>query len=309
MMIYKTLIKLSGLSLALGLMVFQVNARADALVVDLNDIPDNTTSSADANNSFSEPSTADIAPDPAVVRDNLPTENRLKLLEQQITNLVQMNLPGKIDNLEQQLHQLNGQIEEQNHTIQLMQDSLQNKNAQEQITPSQVASVSKKSNSIVPTEVVSSTTAAATEGADTNEITRKETALLQNKPIPNDTPNDSDAKAYQAAFDLMAKKQNLPAITAFEAFLKDHPQSAYSANAHYWLGVLYVTTNKNDSAAKEFSTLIRKYPTYANLPDAMLKLATIHEDAGQYTQAKKEFEKIVDQFPNSTAARLAKMYL
>ena len=38
-----------------------------------------------------------------------------------MNNFVQMNLPGKIDNLEQQLNQLNGQLEEKTHTIEQLQ--------------------------------------------------------------------------------------------------------------------------------------------------------------------------------------------
>jgi len=56
--------------------------------------------------------------DGLAARQAMPLEQRVQLLEQQLSNLVQMNLPAKIDALEQQIQQLNGQVEQQAHALQ-----------------------------------------------------------------------------------------------------------------------------------------------------------------------------------------------
>src|SRR5690348_14529461 len=55
---------------------------------------------------------------------NLPTDQRITIVERQIANLTQMNLLAQINSLQQQLQDLRGQIEVQNHTIQVLQDQL-----------------------------------------------------------------------------------------------------------------------------------------------------------------------------------------
>ncbi|WP_413692507.1 YbgF trimerization domain-containing protein [Psychromonas sp. KJ10-2] len=56
----------------------------------------------------------------------------------------------------------------------------------------------------------------------------------------------TDKAAYQAAVDLVLNdKQYLQAITAFEAFVIDYPESSYVPNAQYWLGqLLYKEKNE-----------------------------------------------------------------
>ena len=87
-----------------------------APIVDLNDLPEDAASSSSQNPS------ADSSAD---TRQTLPMDQRVRLLEQQISNLTQMNLPAKVDDLTQQIHELNGQLEEQTHTIQQLQEQLQ----------------------------------------------------------------------------------------------------------------------------------------------------------------------------------------
>jgi tol-pal system protein YbgF len=297
-----------------------------APVIDLNDFPDNAASSSSQDiSATSDTSTASA--DSLSTRQGLPMEQRVRLLEQQISNLTQINLPAKVDNLEQQIHQLNGQLEEQAHTIQQLQDQLQKSassnnvdvpaTAPKAVSPAQAESAVKPIKSVTTTTVTSTVSPKENTAADkTASITLAETAIVQNKAAAPESTNavkneGSAEKAYQTAFDLMVKKQTMAATTAFKTFLKNYPNSVvYTPNAHYWLGELYSTAgDKAAQASREFTLLIQQYPTHAKVPDAMLKLAIIHDDAGQHAQAKQELQKVITQFPDSTAAKLAKMRL
>ncbi len=297
---YKTLI-----TIFFGLLFFANLAKADAPVVDLNDLPENTTPSSSASKQDISPDTkTDSAPDtpiPAMpARDSLPTNERLRLLEQQMNNFVQMNLPGKIDSLEQQLNQLNGQLEEKTHTIEQLQDQLKNQNSLK--TPTDTDHP-ESTTRIPPTQPSLNPSALATNNQDktTDSISQKET-------ITNRT-SDASRQAYQTALSLMMQQKNEAAITAFQTFIKQYPTSTDVPIAHYWLAQAYTLTNKTDQATQEFSNFVRQYPAHQKIPDALLKLALIHDDAGKHAQAKKELQALMEKYPNTEAAKLAKMRL
>ena len=237
-------------------------------------------------------------------RDSMPLEERVRLLEQQISNLTQMDLPGKIDKLQEQLQQINGQLEVQAHDIQALNEQ-QGKFYQDlnqRLTESKVKSVSPAGS--------------ASQESTANKIAQAEANVTQNVAVARKASTASEVvtagseqSAYQKAFNLLADKKNDQAVVAFQAYLKAYPKGAHAANAHYWLGELYLTDNKNNLAATEFAAVIQKFPNYAKMPDALLKLAIIHDNSGQGAQAQAEFKSIITRFPSSSAARLAKKRL
>ncbi len=281
-------------------------------VIDLNQDPSQAATATPSDSSYS--------------RDALPVRDRLRLLEQQVNNLTQMNLPAKIDNLQQQIQQLNGQLEVQAHDIQSLSDQQksfyqdinqrlgnQKTSKASDVTPP----VADASQTIAPaTSDSDATTTAPTSSSTADQIAKAEANVTQNNASAQNASAaaqiataGSEDKAYQSAFDLLANKKNAQAITAFQEFNKAYPNGNFSGNAHYWLGELYSQQNKNDLAAQEFTTVIQKFPQNAKVPDAMLKLAILHDEAGLHTKAQQELRKLIQQFPNSTAARLAGMRL
>lgn len=262
--------------------------------------------------------------DVLAARQSLPLEQRVKLLEQQLNNLTQMNLPGKIDSLEQQIQQLTGQLEQQTHTLQTLSTNPAGA-AASNVAPAtntlsadnKTAAESTLADKIKASSNTTATTSNTTKPVENNSIASAESAVVQNTPVAKTAATQavasanttSEDKAYQAALDLLAKKKNDDAIKAFNSFIKTYPSSSYVPNAHYWLGELYGMTSRNDLASKEFTTIIQNYPTNAKVPDAMLKLAIMHDDAGQHAQAKRELQKIIHDYPNTAAARLAKLRL
>lgn len=254
---------------------------AAAPVEDLNQqqggavsLPYNANSASDA---------GDSTPDTS----NLPMEQRVKVLEQQVANITQMNLSSRLDNLEQQIQQLNGQIEVQTHNI-------------AQLTEQQKSFYQDLDQRL--TALKSSADKVTTDKTNPEKTTV--TAAVTPK-----TASPDEEKAYQTAFNLLVKKQNDQAATAFEKFLKDYPNGKYAGNSHYWLGEIYSSQNKTDAAATEFNTLITQFPDNSKKADAMLKLAVIHDKQGQHTQAKQELQKIIKQYPGTSTARLANLRL
>ena len=73
-------------------------------------------------------------------------------------------------------------------------------------------------------------------------------------------PGEGDA--YRAAYALVRGQQFDQAMPAFQQFLQDYPDGKYAANAHYWLGELYLVVQPPDleSSRQSFSLLLSQYP-------------------------------------------------
>lgn len=119
-------------------------------------------------------------------------------------------------------------------------------------------------------------------------------------------PNNVDQKAYLAAFQLLKGGQYPAAITAFERFLQEHPQSPYAANSQYWVGEAHYVQRSFDAAWTAFAQVLSQYPDSAKAADALLKQGLVRVEQGKPGEARKLFEQVGTRYPNSTAARLAK---
>jgi len=112
---------------------------------------------------------------------------------------------------------------------------------------------------------------------------------------------------YNAAVSLaLEKKEYDQAIAAFQAFVKQYPQSTYQANANYWLGQLNYNKGKKDDASYYFAVVVKNYPKSPKSPDAMLKVGVIMQEKGQGDKAKAIFQQVIKQYPTSDAAKQAK---
>lgn len=268
--------------------------------------------------------------DPLAGRESLPPEQRLRLLEQQISNLVQMNLPAKIDNVQQQLQQLNGQLEVQAHDIQVLSDQVKNfyqdldkrLGAQKTAATVKSSSIDKPAGAVVASEnsapvVDSAVKAVSSESpsADANDkIAQAQTNLTHGSPAASPVTQsvnsaDSEKKSYNAALDLLSKKHTEQAITAFSSFVKTYPKGSYTPNAHYWLGELYNMKGKKDLAAKEYGIVIKQFPNSTKVPDSLLKLAGLDRESGKTDQALRGLQVLIHQYPHSSAAQQANVEL
>lgn len=118
----------------------------------------------------------------------------------------------------------------------------------------------------------------------------------------------SDDQAYQGAFALVRERKFSEAATAFERFVQDYPTSARLANAHYWLGEIYLAQQKLDLAQGAFSRVVDDFPGSTKLPDALYKLGVLNHQRGNAAESARYFERVIHDFPQSSAARLAQNF-
>jgi tol-pal system protein YbgF len=116
----------------------------------------------------------------------------------------------------------------------------------------------------------------------------------------------SEKQSYDTAMELFKSGDYKAAASALQDFVKRYPQSAYAANAQYWLGNAYYAQRdyKNAIAAQE--GVVSNYGSSPKAADAMLNIATNYRELGDDKAERKALQQLVKQFPDSSAAGTAK---
>ncbi len=203
-----------------------------------------------------------------------------------------VELLEQVEQLQQEVQNLRGIVEEQEHEIKLL-----NKR-QEQLFADLDQRVTALSG---PT--------AQLQAGDAN--VQGLTSVRKNKVDLN------EGDRYQVAYDLMKKKLYNDASLSFQDFLWQYPDGKYAANANYWLGEIYFIqweqNKKNqlplEKAIEYFSAVVEKYKDHNKAIDSLLKLGLIELDKENWGAAKNYFIKVKKQSPKSSSANIASMQL
>jgi tol-pal system protein YbgF len=230
-------------------------------------------------------------------RITMSAEQRLLYVSQQVDNLTKMNLPSELNELQQQVAQLRGQLQDQERTIKTLQSQqesfYENINGKIKQLQDQISSPSTNGSSLNGGVKRNSATAAA----------MTPTASVA-KPV-----KVSDTQAYQTAFSLLMDKQYAKAKQDFNRYLQDYPEGKYSGNVHYWLGEIALLEKRYPQAEAAFSEVVSRYQHSGKVQDARYKLAVTHLKMGETAKAKNELQLIQKQNAGKTVARLAKLQL
>lgn len=202
---------------------------------------------------------------------------------QQSTRNSQGELFYQLQLLQDEVMQLRGIIEEQQHLVrQLKQQRLDDYLSLDK----RISELSSGSGSMP-----------AASGALVNGDQKSEPA------------SGDETAAYKAAYDLVRAQQFEEAKAAFSQFIKDYPVGRYLPNSLYWLGELYLLDPDLESARQSFAQLLDQFPDHRKAPDAMFKLAKVYHLQGESAKSKALLKRVIDQNGASSAAKLAQDYL
>jgi tol-pal system protein YbgF len=131
------------------------------------------------------------------------------------------------------------------------------------------------------------------------------------RPTAAEQPGEADA--YRGAYSLVRSQQFDEAVGAFKTFLEQYPDGKYAANAHYWLGELYLVIAPQDLEASRqaFTLLLDQYPDNPKTPDALYKLGKVYFQKGNPDRARQYLERVVNEYGDSgsSAVGLARDFL
>ncbi|CAM4410248.1 MAG: Cell division coordinator CpoB [Legionellaceae bacterium] len=245
---------------------------------------------------------------PVNVSSSLSLNERVIILEKRIANLTQMDLVGQINKLQQEIAKLRGDLDVQTYEIKRLNEQIK---AQYQDIDSRLSSQPNNvKNGVTPVSTdseKSQSTKTVLEPLQMSTTTTSATSV--NASQENKGDNQTELSRYQAGIDLSRKGDYVRATTAFQKYLSQYPDGIYAANAHYWLGEIYLIQGQPDPAAAEFKMIITNFPSTPKVPDALLKLGQAYYDKGDYKEAKKHFENLQKQFSTTSAALTAKAKL
>ncbi len=124
-------------------------------------------------------------------------------------------------------------------------------------------------------------------------------------------PGEGDA--YRSAYSLVRGQKFDQAVDAFNQFLRNYPDGKYAANAHYWLGELYLVIDPADleSSRQSFTLLLDRYPDNPKAPDAMYKLGKVQFLKGNREKSKEYLDRVIREYgnTNSSAVKLSRDFL
>ena len=219
-------------------------------------------------------------PDPVTLRlESL--ERRLDAIERILANGSLVDLTLQVDELQRQVAELQGRVEQAEY-------------AQQGGTDRQRALYADLDDRLQLLETAFRerpvTAAPAADGS---------------APTVLPVPGGSDQENYQAAFGLLREQRYDDAAAAFAAFLAAFPESGLGDNAQYWLAETYYVTGQYTTALGEFQTVIDAYPRSMKVPDALLKIGFCQYELEEWVDARLTLGRVQGEFPDSSAARLA----
>ena len=119
----------------------------------------------------------------------------------------------------------------------------------------------------------------------------------------------SEKTAYDAAFAQVKSGDYKGGAAAMQEFVRRYPESAYAANAQYWLGNAYFAQGDYKNAIGALEVVATTYKDSVKAPDALLNIASAQADLNDNAAARRTLEELIGKYPQSEAATKARQRL
>lgn len=212
-------------------------------------------------------------------------------------------LLSKIEQMQQEILELRGQVELQAH----------------QLKVAGLASTKGKVVASVPTmEAPVKQAEAAKPAVQPEQTQQQEAKSAVVATAASEQANEAKAKVYAsadpmdeqlsyvAAYEHIKHRQYQKALPALQTFVATYPDGPYAANAHYWLGELYLNDGQLQDARSQFEVVVKDFTDSNKVASAQYKLGITYERLGFKDKAQAQFLKVTEEFPGTAISRLAK---
>lgn len=230
------------------------------------------------------------------------------------------DLLQKTQGLENQIRELRGKIEEQDHQIDQLTKELNNRYADldqrlNLLQPEQSDDQDKENNNQAANASTENTQPAATakpaaeSKAATTAHAAKPNSTPNTAPAPSGNQQDLEKAAYTVALDAYKQGGAKKAIAPMQNFIKSYPNSVYTGNAYFWLAEfnLAIEPVNYKEAKKNYEVVAAKYPSSSKAPRALYQLYSIANDVDKNpTTAKVYKNKLLSAYPKSEETKYFK---
>lgn len=193
----------------------------------------------------------------------------------------------QIEQLQNELQQLRGTVEEQAYQLNILQ----------QQQKGQYLDLDQRINAVA--NKTAKDAMAPVSKAPTTALPMSEAQFKEEKV------------QYELAKEFVAKRDLENARQAFQALLNQYPKGAFTAYSHYWLGEIYMVLNepKMEQAKTHFETVLSQYPSHPKEGATLYKLGKLYHLEGNGARAKELLNNAIKLNPGSRVAKLAEKYL
>lgn len=223
--------------------------------------------------------------------NDVSDDDAKKLLQQQ--QQFQAAIELRLSQIDDQLRQVNGKLEEQEFANNKLKEDLRKLNEDMNF---RLAALEKDK-------------AAAQKEADKGDgskqlgtvvIDPNKQEFVKGKEAQKKDLGDPK-KRYDEAFDLFRQSKYSEAEKALRAYIRDFPKEENVGSAYFWLGETYYARKDYEPASVEYLKGYRKAPTGPKAPDSLLKLALSLAGTKKHTEACTVLEKLNKEFPHAAA--------
>jgi tol-pal system protein YbgF len=239
---------------------------------------------------------------PAFSQDSrLSLADRVSRLEQQAQkDQGGVGMVNQMQQLQEQVRQQQGRIEELQHQLQQLEDK----------NKAQYVDVDSRIGRLEGGNAGAAAGAAptASPAAGTPALAAASSASAGN-PTQAQGGNADPATvqaAYDVAFKALRAGDYVAASRDFRSFVQQYPNEALTPNAYYWLGESYYVTMNYPVALEAFQQLLKQFPQSEKAPDALLKVGYSQYELKQVDAAKATLTEVGTKYPGTNAANLAK---
>ncbi len=213
-----------------------------------------------------------IASFSASAESELSLEQRIQHLEElnQTRNKVQADTSYQLSELQREVRLLTGQVENNSFKLKQIQDRQRD----------------------LYRDIESRLSGLSSQPAGSSGKTSK--PVVNKSTTPAAKNNGETRKKFEAAFALVRNKDYKAAISAFTAFLSQYPTSSYSANAHFWMGQVYLVQGNLKDAEQQFTLLVSTFPDSSKVAAAKLKLGDIFVKQKKWADAKRYYTDVAN---------------
>ena len=120
------------------------------------------------------------------------------------------------------------------------------------------------------------------------------------------TVDQAEQRSFEAALALFRNGDFRGALTAFQLFQGQYPDSPYMPSVLFWIGSSQFALKDYKGAIASHQALIAKYPDNPRAPDALLNVGYAQAESGDRRAARSTLESVIARYPQSQAAPLAK---
>lgn len=198
------------------------------------------------------------------------------------------NLMFQVQDLQQQVAEQRGLIEELNYEIQILKQEQKERYID---LDQRILSLQQRLETASATSAQSQ---AQAQSSDSGSSAASDEEVLEE---------------YNAARDFIRERDFPQAIQALGDFAEAHPNHALTPNAWYWLGEVHLVSREVSEARNAFNQVVEEFSGHAKVPDSLYKLGVIAQQQGNDQEARRYFERVMSDFPDSQSAKLAESRL